>query len=156
MPEDHDPVKIIQKDEDAYLHIEDGAVEIPHSQPKRRYGEKTVKGIIVGRGENKQIINIEDVEKLAALHLTYKDMAEYFGCKENTFRDHFKSVCQKARQKTKQRLMQAMLHNAIDKNQPAIQIFLAKNMLGFSNEPINTNVNTSVLPWLEEDEENSE
>lgn len=152
---DHDPVKIIQKDEDSYVHIEDGAVETPAEQPRRRYGEKTVKGIIIGRGETKQIISIKDVEKLAALHLTYRDMSDYFGCKENTFRDNFKSVVVKARQTTKQRLMQAMLHNAIDKHQPAIQIFLAKNMLGFSNEPINSIVNTSVLPWLEEDEKDS-
>jgi AraC-like DNA-binding protein len=155
MSEDHESVKIIQKDDLNYVAIEDGALETPHNQPKRKYGEKVIHGIIVGRGENKQVINIQDVKKLAALHLTYKDMADYFGVKENTFRDHFKTVCDQARQTTKQRLMQAMLHNAIDKNQPTIQIFLAKNLLGFTSEPINSNVNTSVLPWLEDEEEHS-
>ena len=51
----------------------------PEVQPKRKYGEKTITGIIVGQGDNKKVIRLEDVKKLAELHLTYKDMAAYFG-----------------------------------------------------------------------------
>jgi hypothetical protein len=53
------------------------------------------------------------------------------------------------RQKTKQRLMNAMLYNAIEKNQPTIQIWLSKNLLGFTDQPINNDTN-QVLPWLDE------
>ena len=54
-----------------------------------------------------------------------------------------------ARQVTKQRLMNAMLYNAIEKNQPTIQIWLSKNLLGFTDNPINTDED-KILPWLEQ------
>jgi len=145
---------IVQKDEECLLAVPDGATEPTRTQPKRKYGEKTVTGIIVGQGDNKTVIRLDDVKKLAELHLTYKDMAEYFGCKESTFKDHFHHEVVKSRQRTKQRLMQAMLHNALDKNQPTIQIWLSKNLLGFTDQPINTD-STNVLPWLEQDDEQS-
>jgi AraC-like DNA-binding protein len=107
---------------------------------------------VVGRGENRAVINLADVKKLAALHLTYRDMAEFFGCKETTFRDHFRLVVEQSRQRTKQRLMEAMLTNAIDKMNPTVQIWLSKNLLGFSDNPINTTEDT-VLPWLDDTDE---
>ena len=138
--------KIIQKDDDLLLEVPEGAQEPTRTQPKRKYGEQTITGIIVGQGDNKKVIRIEDVRKLAELHLTYKDMATYFGCKESTFKDHFHMECEIARQRTKQRLMQSMLYNATDKLQPTIQIWLSKNLLGFTDQPINTDA-TQVLPW---------
>lgn len=144
--------KIIQKENDLLLEVTDGAEEPTRTQPKRKYGEQTITGIIVGQGDNKRVIRIEDVRKLAELHLTYKDMAAYFGCKESTFKDHFHQEVEMGRQKTKQRLMNAMLHNAIDKNQPTIQIWLSKNLLGFTDQPINSDSN-QVLPWLDEESE---
>ncbi len=149
-----DSVKIVQKEEDHFIEIEDGAIEVPESQPKRRYGEVTIKGIIVGRGENKQIIRIEDVKKLAALHISYKDMADYFGVKENTFRCHFKTTIDRARLGTKQRLIESMVYNATNKLNPTIQIWLSKQWCGMSDQQINTD-STNVLPWLEQDDEQS-
>ena len=143
--------KIIQKDNDVLLSVPNGAEEPTRTQPKRKYGEQTITGIIVGQGDNKTVIRLEDVKKLAELHLTYKDMAAYFGCKESTFKDHFHFEIEKSRQKTKQRLMNAMLHNAIEKNQPTIQIWLSKNLLGFTDQPINSD-STEVLPWLDDKE----
>ena len=140
---------IIQKDEDILINIPDGAAVPSRPQPRRRYGEKTITGIIVGQGDNKTVIRLADVKKLAELHLTYADMAEYFGCKESTFKDNFHSVVIKARQKTKQRLMLAMLETACVKHNPTMQIWLSKNILGYLDQPINTS-EEQVLPWLEE------
>jgi hypothetical protein len=39
-----------------------------------------------------------------------------------------------------------MLNNAINHNNAALQIFLAKNFLGMSDNPVNTEANTP-LPW---------
>jgi len=136
---------------DFYLEIEDGALPEYGVTPRRKYGEKTVKGIIIGQGENKRVINIDEVKKLAALHLTYKDMAEFFGCKENTFRDNFRSVVEQSRQTTKQRLMEAMLESAIVKQNPTILVWVSKNLLNWTDNPINTDNNT-VLPWNAETE----
>lgn len=142
--------KIIQKDDDILISVPDGAEEPARRQPKRKYGEQTITGIIVGQGDNKRIVKIEDVKKLAELHLTYKDMAAYFGCKESTFKDHFHQEVEMGRQRTKQRLMNAMLYNAIEKNQPTIQIWMSKNLLGWTDAPINKD-DTQVLPWLDEE-----
>lgn len=134
-----------------YIVIEDGASEPYTAQPRRKYGETTVKGIIVGQRENRRIIPIEQVRKLAALHLSYRDMAEFFGVKENTFRDNFRYEVERYRQVTKQRLMEAMLTNALEKMNPTVQIWLSKNLLGFTDQPINTE-SSQVLPWLTEAE----
>ena len=48
--------KIIQKDNDVLLSVPDGAEEPTRTQPKRKYGEQTITGIIVGQGDNKTII----------------------------------------------------------------------------------------------------
>jgi AraC-like DNA-binding protein len=141
--------KIIQKDDDILISVPDGAEEPTRRQPKRKYGEQTITGIIVGQGDNKRVVRIEDVKKLAELHLTYKDMAAYFGCKESTFKDHFHQEVEMGRQRTKQRLMNAMLYNAIEKHQPTIQIWMSKNLLGWTDAPINKD-DTQVLPWLDD------
>jgi len=142
-----DTVKIVQKDDEHFVQVEHGAVDIPQNQPKRRYGEKTIKGIIVGRGETQQVIRVEDVEKLASLHLTYSAMAEYFGVKENTFRDHFKTIVDHARLGTKQRLIESMIYTATNKLNPTMQIWLSKQWLGMTDQQIN-NSEDKVLPWL--------
>lgn len=132
-----------------YLVIEDGASEPYTAQPKRKYGEQTIKGIIVGQRENRRIIPIEQVRKLASLHLSYRDMAEFFGVKENTFRDNFRYEVERYRQVTKQRLMEAMMTNAFERMNPTVQIWMSKNILGWTDQPINTE-SSQVLPWLDE------
>ena len=151
---DSDSAEINKKETETFLEIPDGAKETTLNQPKRRLGEKTVQGIIVGRGDNRRVIRLTDVQKLAELHLSYEAMADYFECKTSTFKDHFRKEVEKARALTKQKLMSAMLHNAIDRHQPTIQIWLSKNLLQFSDNPIN-NDSTNVLPWLDEATDNS-
>lgn len=132
-----------------YIVIEDGASDPYTAQPKRKYGEQTIKGIIVGQRENRRIIPIEQVRKLASLHLSYRDMAEFFGVKENTFRDNFRYEVERYRQVTKQRLMEAMMTNAFERMNPTVQIWMSKNILGWTDQPINTE-SSQVLPWLDE------
>ena len=96
----------IEIDGKYYVQLDDSyELENKPYQPKRRYAEKTVRGVVVGRGQNKQIIPVEEVSKLAALHCSYKDMAEYFQVSPSTFRDHFRSEVERARQKLKHRLL---------------------------------------------------
>ena len=74
-----------------------------------RYGDKTVKGRIIGRGENQQVIPEEEVAKLAQYHCTNKEMADFFGVKLQTFMDNFRDIITKNKLITKQRLRQKML-----------------------------------------------
>ena len=150
MTEDnYSPDSVENTEKEHYLEIPDGASPDYGVTPRRRFGEKTVKGIIIGAGENRTIIDITEVKKLASLHLTYKDMAQFFGCKENTFRDNFRSVVEKSRQVTKQRLMEAMLESAIVKQNPTILVWTSKNLLNWTDQPISTE-NHNILPWIED------
>ena len=136
----------IEIDGELYFHDENAIAPEYHAQPKRRYGEKTIKGIVIGRGDNKQVIPLEQVRKLASLNCSYKDMAKFFGVHENTFRDNFRGEVEKARESTKHRLMEAMLTNAIDRMNPTVQIWLSKNLLGFSDNP-QADGSAIPLPW---------
>ena len=144
--EDNTPQSVENEQKEHYIEIPDGASPEYGVTPRRRYGEKTVKGIVIGQGDSRAIITMEEVKKLASLHLTYKDMAQFFGCKETTFRDNFRSVVEKARQTTKQRLMEAMLESAIVKQNPTILVWTSKNLLNWTDNPISTESN-QVLPW---------
>lgn len=142
----------IEVDGKHYIQLDDSyELENKPYQPKRRYADKTVRGVVVGRGENKQIIPVEEVRKLAALHCSYKDMAEYFQVKEGTFRDHFRSEVERSRQKLKHRLLESMIENAIHRLNPTTQIWLSKNWLGM-NPDAEVTQGEQVLPWIEEDE----
>ena len=140
----------LTKPKEVYLHYEQGSMPEYDAKPKWKTSEKIIRGIVIGRGDNKRVIELEHVRKLAHLNLSYKDMADFFGCKETTFRDNFRFVVEQGRQKTKQRLMEAMLTNAIDKMSPVMQIWLSKNLLGFTDAPVNTDNNVT-LPWVDGD-----
>ncbi len=145
---DHSSREIEQKE--IYIDCPDAETEPYKEQPQRKYEDKIVKGIAIGRGDNRQIIEIEQVRRLAMLHCSYNDMAKFFGVKENTFINNFRFEVERAREVTKHRLMEAMLENAIVRHNPAIQIFLAKNWLGLVNDPV-AQEGVTPLPWLDED-----
>tara|TARA_R100001460_G_scaffold9310_1_gene22591 strand:+ start:179 stop:646 length:468 start_codon:yes stop_codon:yes gene_type:complete len=146
------PQSVENEQKEHYIEIPDGASPEYGVTPRRKYGEKTVKGIIIGQGDNRAIISIEEVKKLASLHLTYKDMADFFGCKETTFRDNFRSVVEKSRQVTKQRLMEAMLESAIVKQNPTILVWTSKNLLNWTDNPVSSESNQT-LPWIDDQED---
>ena len=133
-----------------YLEFPDAERDSYKEQPQRKHADKIVRGIQIGRGDNKRVIEIEQVRRLAMLHCSYNDMAKFFGVKENTFINNFRYEVERSRETTKHRLMEAMLENAIRKHNPAIQIFLAKNWLGLVNDPV-AQEGASPLPWLDEE-----
>jgi len=49
-------------------------------------------GLQVGRGENKVVIDPEEVKKLARLHCSIKEIAEYFGTTADTITYHFADI----------------------------------------------------------------
>lgn len=119
----------------------------PRQNP--RWGTVERAGLIVGRGANKKVIPPDEVYKLAALGCTQKEIAVWFGIPEETVRYNFADYIAKGKEETKQRLRMAMLDNAIKHRNAALQIFLAKNMLGMSDTPVDTD-NDKVLPWTTE------
>ena len=105
-------------------------------------------GFEVGRGLRKRVVIPEDIYKLAALGCTDREIAVWFDIAEDTLRYNFADVMAKGRQDLKVALRNAMFKNALNGN-AALQIFLAKNMLGMSDNP-NQSEENKPLPWQED------
>lgn len=116
-------------------------------------GTKIVTGLVVGR--NKIVVPPQEVQDLAALGCTDRDIANWFGIKEDTLRYSFTEYLVKGREDLKINLRRAMLKNACVNLNAAVQIFLAKNMLGMSDNGMTTD-NSKVLPFTDDDEKPTE
>lgn len=118
----------------------------PYKVTNIKYGEKTVRGRVIGR--NKTVIPEEQVLELAKLHCTNKEMADFFEVPLTTFTDNFRDIITKGRLDTKQRLRAAQLKMALNGDRTLL-IWLGKNILGQSESPVSAQ-NTQVLPWLDD------
>lgn len=124
----------------------------PGPRPKRLV-EATIQGIAVGR--DRTVVPPDQVYELAAIGCTDGEIARFFGVNEDTLRYNFKPELTKAREYVKIRLRRAMFKNACDNNNAAVQIFLAKNILGYADQPMASEANAP-LPWNPDDTVNIE
>lgn len=133
---------------------------IPYEEPPPRDPSKTgnkpkqlkaieVYGYEVGRGMRKKVVVPEDIYKLAAIGCTDREIATWFDIDENTLRYNFSDTMAKGRQDLKAALRTAMIKNAMNGN-AALQIFLSKNLLGYSDNPQNTE-DQKPLPWSDDE-----
>jgi len=113
--------------------------------------EGTIMGLEIGRGNSKQIVPPDQVEELASIGCTDREIAAFFKVKEDTLRRNFADNLLKGREFCKTRLRQAMFKNACSHMNAAVQIFLAKNILGMSDQQHNTEANAP-LPWVESED----
>ena len=124
-------------------------------KPKGKTGPKpkeltegTIMGLPVGR--DKKIVPPDQVQELAALGCSNIDIANFFGVTEQTIRYNFSEYITKGKEELKITLRRAMLKNATSHMNAAVQIFLAKNILGMTSEPMDSEANAP-LPWNESD-----
>ena len=138
--------------------IDSGAVSLkPRKLPEDNIalslkpGKKLVEGTIEGYpiGRDKKIVPPDEVQKLAALGCSNRDIANFFGIEESNVSRHFAAFLTKGREDLKIALRRAMLNNACQNNNAAVQIFLAKNLLGMSDIPTNTE-DKKPLPWSDD------
>lgn len=147
----HPPGKEQEPDYEIISLVEEPVID-PHktgNKPKKLKAFE-VMGFEVGRGLKRRIVNPDDVYKLAAIGSSDREIANWFGIDEQTLRYNFKEIMLKGREDLKQSLRVAMLKNALGGN-AALQIFLAKNMLGMSDNP-NDSENNQPLPWDSQDD----
>jgi hypothetical protein len=121
----------------------------PKKSGDHKWGTKEVDGIVVGR--DKTVVPPEEVEKLASIGCKDLEIANWFGIADNTLRYNFSVELLKGREHLKMSLRRAMFNNAIQQNNTVMQIFLAKNFLGMSDSPMDTEANAP-LPWNEYEE----
>jgi hypothetical protein len=107
-----------------------------------------VLGYEVGRGLRKKVVSPEDVYKLAALGMSNREIARWFDIDHQVVNYNFQTIIDKGREDMKTSLRRAMIKNALSGN-ASLQIFLAKNMLGMSDNPTQTE-DKKPLPWSEE------
>ena len=126
-------------------NIPDSPTSKGKTGPKpKQLTEKIVLGLPVGR--DKKIVPPEEVYKLAALGCKNTEIADWFGVTEDAISRNFAAELTKARSAVKISLRRAMLNNACQNNNAALQIFLAKNFLGMSDSPLDSEANQP-LPW---------
>ena len=147
------PVNLKQVQPTEYCEV------IPYEEPPEQDPSKTgpqpkklkaieVYGYEVGRGNRRKIVSPADIYKLAQIGCTDREIAQWFDIDENTLRYNFSAVMAKGRQDLKAALRTAMIKNAMNGN-AALQIFLSKNLLGYSDNPQNTE-DQKPLPWTDE------
>ena len=81
--------------------------------------------------------------------MTKEGLIEFFGIPRETLKYNFRDIITKGKERTKQRLRQAQIKLALSGNATML-IWLGKNMLNQSENPVDTNANAP-LPWNEEE-----
>ena len=115
--------------------------------------KKPVKGEIEGLpiGRDKTVVPPDMVQELAALGCSNREIANFFGVHETNISRHFAANLTKGREELKITLRRAMLKNACTNMNAAVQIFLAKNILGMTDQPLQTEANAP-LPWTDDED----
>jgi len=102
------------------------------------------------RGRPKLDLDLGQIERMASVGCTKREIAVILDISEDTMKRR-KDVCEAftlGQENSKVRLRRAMMQNAIDHRNPTIQIFLAKNMLGMSDQGMTTGDDRAPLPWI--------
>lgn len=118
----------------------------PRQSPK--WGTVTRDGLVVGRGDTKKVVPPDEVFFLSTLGCTMREIAQWFGVPEETMKYNFYDYWIKGQEQTKQRLRSAQIKLALTGNATML-IWLGKNMLGQSDQPVNTE-SDQVLPWQDD------
>jgi hypothetical protein len=114
----------------------------------KKLKEAVYTGIEVGRGENKKIIDPNEVYKLASIGMKNSEIAEWFGIDDSTLNYNFKQELLKGKLNLSQSLRRAQITLALSGNATML-IWLGKNILGQSENPFNSEDNQP-LPWSDD------
>lgn len=117
----------------------------PRKNPK--WGEVTKVGLVVGRGANQKVIHPDEVYRLARLGCNLEEISDFFMIDRETLKYNFWDYIQKGKAETKHRLRDAQIKLALQGN-AAMLIWLGKNLLGQSDNPLNRDDNQP-LPWTD-------
>jgi hypothetical protein len=128
--------------------MQDNDANIPTAKRKqRKTATIEVEGVVVGR--DKKVVPPKDVERLAQMGCKDSEIAEWFGVDENTLRYNFSVELLKGKLQLSQSLRQAQIRLAMSGNATML-IWLGKNILGQSDNPIDSEANTP-LPWSDDE-----
>lgn len=104
-----------------------------------------------GAGRKKIELDRDMILKLAELQCNWKEIAYICECSVDTLKRNYADIIDKGYAQGKIKLRRAMFRNAVENDNAVIQIFLAKNLLGMQNDPVNQGEDSVVLPWESDD-----
>lgn len=119
-----------------------------YKRKHEKWGTMEKQGLVVGRGDNKRVIPPDEVYKLAQLYCSYQEIADWFEIPRETLKYNFRDLIQKGYNSTKQGLRRAQIEVAL-KGNVSMLIWLGKNMLGQSDNPMESGENQP-LPWTDD------
>jgi hypothetical protein len=120
----------------------------PTRRKALREGIKEVPGLIVGQGATQQVVDPNEVTKLAAIGCTDREIAEWVGITEGTLRYNFNSELIKGKGQLVHSLRRAQIQTALSGN-ATLLIWLGKQYLGQTDAPTNTE-DKIPLPWTDD------
>ena len=99
-------------------------------------------------GRPRKKLDENEIFKLASIGCTMREVAYVLDVHPDTIKRNYKLVYETGIENSKLRLRRAMMQNAIERMNPAVQIFLAKQktMLGMTDTGIQTD-EENILPW---------
>lgn len=99
-----------------------------------------------GPGRPKKEVDVDILIKLAELQCNLQEISYVLGVHKDTIRRNYMEEYEIGKAQGKIKLRRAMFRNACENDNAAVQIFLSKNLLGYSDSPNNTD-DDSILPW---------
>ena len=118
-----------------------------NSTPEEQGEPKKNKG-----GRPRMQLDEEQIRKLAKLQCSNVEIAYIMGCHRDTIHRNYKHIVDLGKAEGKITLRRAMFRNATENHHAAVQIFLAKNLLGMSDTPTASD-DDMILPWDSDDKE---
>tara|TARA_R110000744_G_scaffold62608_2_gene129148 strand:+ start:3865 stop:4251 length:387 start_codon:yes stop_codon:yes gene_type:complete len=123
-----------------YDQVTDTVTTEPEEPPRTRMGRP------------KLDLDLDAITRMASCSCTKREIAYILDISEDTMkrRTDVKEAFTLGKENAKVRLRKAMFSNAIEKMNPALQIFLAKNMLGMSDQGMVNGDDQQPLPWSDD------
>lgn len=100
-------------------------------------------------GRPKIDIDLELVYALAKIHCSVSEIANILGVSKDTVNRRCGDIMERAKDEGRMSLRRAQFHKAINEGNVVMQIFLGKNWLGQSDNPVSSS-STKILPWTDE------
>jgi len=99
-----------------------------------------------GAGRPKIELDLDQIQRLAEIQCTQKEIAYIMGVSVETISRNYMDAVELGKANGKLALRRAQWRNAVEKDNVTMQIWLGKNVLKQSDQPISDEDN-QILPW---------
>ena len=103
-------------------------------------------------GRPKVEIDLDLVYALAKIHCSVQEIASIVGVSRDTINRRCSDIIERAKDEGRMSLRRAQFHKAINEGNVVMQIFLGKNWLGQSDNPVSAGA-SKILPWNDDVED---